>query len=99
MTNRPHQLSLQSPSLSGGGGSFSGSIDPNTDRAIASELSRVNLDSVVKARILAAIYHELKRGDQQDSDLPEGRNNLSKVSLCLLPYCLYYSTLTYNHSQ
>lgn len=64
--------------------SFSGAvsssnIDPKTDRAISSELSRVYLDSAIKARIRAVIYSELKKGAQLNSAPQEYQKHNSKV--------------------
>lgn len=79
----PISLSVsRSSSCDGYGGDGGGtSIDPKTDLAITSELSRVYLDFTVKARIRAAIYRELRRIGHLAST-PQGRQgHLSKVGL------------------
>nr|CDS16747.1 monocarboxylate transporter [Echinococcus granulosus] len=63
----------------GGAGSSGTSIDPKTDRAITSELSRVHLDSTVKARIRAAIYRELRRIGHLTSTPQDHQGHLSKT--------------------
>lgn len=72
---RPHSRSISYSVV----GDDSSSIDPKTDRAIASELSRVSLDSTLKARIRAVIYRELKRNGQMNPTSQDHRRNISKV--------------------
>ncbi|KAL5110410.1 Monocarboxylate transporter 12 [Taenia crassiceps] len=83
----PISLSV-SRSTSCGAGAYGGdaggigsgtSIDPKTDLAITSELSRVYLDSTVKARIRAAIYRELRRIGHLTSKPREHQGHLSKT--------------------
>lgn len=71
-----HSRSI-SHSFSGGG---TNSIDPKTDRAISSELSRVYLDSAVKARIRAVIYRELKRNAQLNPISQDRQRHYNKVT-------------------
>eukprot|EP00108_Taenia_solium_P008468 TsM_000074800 transcript=TsM_000074800 gene=TsM_000074800 len=81
----PVSLSVSRSSSCGGYGGDGGdigsgtTIDPKTDLAIASELSRVNLDSTVKARIRAAIYRELRRIGHLASTPREHQGHLSKT--------------------
>ncbi|KAM7538015.1 hypothetical protein Aperf_G00000077704 [Anoplocephala perfoliata] len=76
-----------SHSFSGGDNS---SIDPRTDRAIASELSRVALDSTVKARIRTVIYRELKR--QKNTTLEDHQTHISKADVGDFPQTVTHST-------
>ncbi|VDO08438.1 unnamed protein product [Rodentolepis nana] len=81
------QLRPISHSFSGDGSS---NIDPKTDRAISSELSRVYLDSAVKARIRAAIYRELKHNAQINPVSQDRRRNHNKVDASELPQQISY---------
>uniref|UniRef100_A0A0R3X7Z4 Pecanex-like protein n=1 Tax=Hydatigena taeniaeformis TaxID=6205 RepID=A0A0R3X7Z4_HYDTA len=87
-------IPLSTSQSSGGGvgdcGDYDGdvssitNIDPNTDRAITSELSRVHLDSTVKARIRAAIYRELRRNKLATLAPQEHQGHLTKTETCNL---------------
>nr|CDS34398.1 monocarboxylate transporter [Hymenolepis microstoma] len=71
----------------------SSNIDPKTDRAISSELSRVYLDSAVKARIRAAIYRELKQNTQINPVSQDRHKYHNKVDAAELPQKISYCSL------